>query len=214
METQQHRGSILNRKCTHCVRADGLERVDLAEHEADQVDLVNKIDQDGSAADLPPPIKIKIARRLELVVHNRGCYRPPDEPITNGLTHTLDGSIMATMMADQQRHITCLSYFTHQECGLDQVRHRLFDQYCNTSFNAGERDRYMLCVRHGDNYAVERLIFQHFSVVSVGWNALSAGEIQSRRRGIGDCDQRRLRRLSNNLPMCLADRAEANDANT
>jgi len=63
METQQHRGSILDRKSTHCVRADGLERVDLAEHEADQVDLVNKIDQDGSAADLPPPIKIEIARK-------------------------------------------------------------------------------------------------------------------------------------------------------
>src|SRR5215469_17694239 len=126
METQQHRGSILNRKSTHCVRADGLERADLAEHETDQVDLVNKIDQDGSATDLPPPIKIEIARRLELVVHNRGCYRPSDEPITNGLTHTLDGSIMATMMANQQRHITCLSCFTHHVRGLDQVGHRAF----------------------------------------------------------------------------------------
>src|SRR5215831_15052004 len=92
METQQHRGSILDRKSTHCVRADGLERVDLAEHEADQVDLVNKIDQDGSAADLPPPIKIEIARRLELVVHSCGCYRTSDEPITNGLTRGWPGT--------------------------------------------------------------------------------------------------------------------------
>src|SRR5258707_15810051 len=121
METQQHRGSILDRKSTHCVRADGLERVDLAEHEADQVDLVNKIDQDGSAADLPPPIKIKIARRLELVVHNRGCYRPPDEPIPNGLTDTLDGSIMATVMADQQKDSTARSYFTHHAPGLGKI---------------------------------------------------------------------------------------------
>src|SRR5260370_3035398 len=140
METQQHRGSILDRKSTHCVRADGLERVDLAEHEADQVDLVNKIDQDGSAADLPPPIKIKIARRLELVVHDRGCYRPPDEPITNGLTHTLDGSIMATMMADQQRHITRLGYFTHRARGQDQVCHRLFDQHFHASFDTRAPD--------------------------------------------------------------------------
>src|SRR5258708_18359582 len=175
METQQHRGSILNRKSTHCVRADGLERVDLSEHEADQVDLVNKIDQDESAADLPPPSKIKIVRRLELVVHDRSCYRPPDEPITNGLTHTLDGSIMATMMADQQRHITCLSCFTHQQFGLYQVRHRLFGQYGNTSFNAIRRDRYMLCVRPGDNYAVQSIILQQFSVALDGRNAHISG---------------------------------------
>src|SRR5262249_59042934 len=105
METQQHRGSILDRKSTHCVRADGLERVDLAEHEADQVDLVNKIDQDGSAADLPPPIKIEIARRLELVVHNSGWYRPAHEPLTNCLAHTLAGRAIATRGADQPRHI-------------------------------------------------------------------------------------------------------------
>jgi hypothetical protein len=161
----------------------------------------------------PPPINIKIACRLELVVHNRGCYWPPDEPITDGLTHTLDGSIVATMMADQHRHITRRSRFTHRARGLDQIGHRLFDQHCDTSLNAGERHRYMLGVRHSDNCSVERLIFQHFPVVSVGWDALSAGEIHGRRRGIGNCDQCRLRRLSNNPPMCLADRAEANDAN-
>ena len=40
METQQHRGSILNGKSTHCIGTDGLERVDLQIRPGEIVGLI------------------------------------------------------------------------------------------------------------------------------------------------------------------------------
>src|SRR4030095_1514118 len=95
--------SIPDRKAALTVRGDRLDGDDFADREAQEIDLVDQVDQDRTTTSLAPPRRgLKVAVRF---VCGPDCRHPDDvadPPFAKQRLQRLDLQMMAAVMTDQR----------------------------------------------------------------------------------------------------------------
>ena len=103
VEFDQRDGGVLDREATVAVGGDGADRDDLARREAEEIDLVDEVDQDRTAAGLAPPGRdLEIAFGFVGRPHGRDADDIADAALTEQRLQGADLPMMATMVTDQR----------------------------------------------------------------------------------------------------------------
>ena len=141
VEFNQRNGGILDREAALAVRGDRLDGHDFTDREAEEIDLVDQVDQDRTAAGLAPPRRdLKIAFRFVRGPDRRDPDDVADPPLTEQRLQRPDLQMMATVMTDQ-RFDAAFAYLSQQRRrALQRIGDRFLDQDIDAppgAFDAG-----------------------------------------------------------------------------
>ncbi len=180
---------------------------DLAEHEAQLIDIVDQVDQHRAAAGFAPPGKVEIGVGLEPRGHGIGTDWPTQGALRNHLVRTPLDRVVAAVVRDQQRHTGGLGLGAQRAPVVERGSDRLFEQQRQPPFDAREADRQMGRVRRCDDRCVGVNPGKHLAVVGVPRHTQIDGERARRGAWIGDPCQADMVMAQASIGMKAPDRA-------
>lgn len=166
-QAEQDGSAVLDGKAAHRVGCDRLNRHDLAAHMADQVDLVNEVDEHRPAAGLAPPCRLEIVGRLVEGREHRCVGQAAERALGNHRPRPPDDRIVPSMMPDQDGHLRALRRGRDRRGVGERTRDRFLDQRHDAALDACDGELAVGRIRGGDDRCLRLHLTQEIERVGV-----------------------------------------------